>query len=235
MIIDESDFWDDEGSWEDFEKECQKLEKEMESLNQGLDKLLDMHDCMLSLYEKTNECIKNLGQLERVVISIEDENENDFLLGCLYCNICSALEGFIHAFIVELIQNEKNIDEEKLIDSTNTILERNKKLLSNIDEIIKKFNKMTINNPFEIIKLCNFLFGLNISYDEKDFSEYGGKIVKIRNAYTHNNGYDNDMKYIRLTNNEVREFFSFTCRFINILNKKVENKFEKQLAEVSNE
>ena len=37
-----------------------------------------------------------------------------FLLGCLYCNICSALEGFVHGFISGLIKNEVDVDRKNL-------------------------------------------------------------------------------------------------------------------------
>lgn len=211
-------------------QELDKFEEEMDMHNQGLDKLFNLFDCALELYEKIDECKKNLEQLKKIIP--HTSNSDDFLLGCLYCNICSALEGFVHGFISGLIKNEVDVDEKKLISSANDNLGRKKKLLTNINEIVNEYKNKTINNPFEIAILCNKLFNLNIKYDEIELEKYSTEMIRVRNSFTHNNGYNNGT-YVNINKNDVEHVLFFITRFINIINDKALKKFDKQLSDVS--
>ncbi|WP_455019463.1 HEPN domain-containing protein [Neisseria sicca] len=211
-------------------QELDKFEEEMDMHNQGWDKLFNLFDCDLELYEKIDECKKNLEQLKKIIP--HTSNSDDFLLGCLYCNICSALEGFVHGFISGLIKNEVDVDEKKLISSANDNLGRKKKLLTNINEIVNEYKNKTINNPFEIAILCNKLFNLNIKYDEIELEKYSTEMIRVRNSFTHNNGYNNGT-YVNINKNDVEHLLFFITRFINTINDKALKKFDKQLSDVS--
>lgn len=212
-------------------QEVEKFEEEMERHNQGLDKLFNLLDLALELYDEIGECKKNLEQLEKVVPYISDSDS--FLLGCLHCNICSALEGFIHRFISSLIKNEADINEKNLVCSVNNDLGRKKKLLNDINKIIDEYKNRTINNPFEIARLCNLLFNLNIKYDESKLKKYSDEIIRVRNAFTHNNGYYNGT-YMNINKKDVENLLSFIITFVNLINNNVLGKFDRQLSDVSN-
>nr|WP_314459528.1 HEPN domain-containing protein [uncultured Neisseria sp.] len=207
----------------------QELDK-MEMHDQGVDKLFNLSDCALELYEKIDKCKKNLEQLKKIIP--HTSGSDDFLLGCLYCNICSALEGFVHGFISGLIKNEVDIDEKKLISSANDNLGRKKKLLTNINEIVNEYKNKTINNPFDIAILCNKLFDLNIKYNEIELEKYSTEMIRVRNSFTHNNGYDNGT-YVNINKNDVEHLLFFITGFINIINDKALKKFDKQLTDIS--
>lgn len=225
--IEEDEFLDDE--LDELMKKFEKFEEEMESAHQGLDKLFNLHDFTLELYEKLDECMGNLKQLEKIIPNISDSDV--FLLGCFYCNICSALEGFTHEFVSILIKNEVDIDEDSLVSSANNNLGKKRKLLNNINEIIEIYKNKTINNPFEIAELCNSLFHLNINYNEAKFKKNCNDIIRVRNSFTHNNGYNNGV-YINLSKSDVRNLLSFVEQFINIVTKKIIDKFDQQLSDV---
>lgn len=211
-----------EKEWDEFEKEWELLQKDLDRASVGLDKLFIQLDILMELSSKIEEFNKNITQLDKLISQSYDDNY--FVNGCLLCNVCSAFEGFVHDFINLAIKSEENIDNRDLISNANSYLNRSKKLLSSFEEVLNVYKDATLNHPEKILDLCNKLFNFNINYNKPPIENYGSSIVSIRNAFTHNNGYDKNGKFQEITLNIVKGIRNFLVEILDVLNKEFQNK-----------
>ncbi|MBW3516833.1 hypothetical protein KO537_19280 [Shewanella sp. NKUCC01_JLK] len=176
----------------EFERECEQHEKEMDTLNAQLDNAFEWMDLLFDLQSSIERFNENMNSLNLGIESQKKESEpNCFLYGTLLIGIISAYEGFIHElfnaccnktdYIKDALLNIKKLTSE---DARHLKISTKKTLSEG--ELKQKLLSATLHDPIQISRLSERLFGLKMPTIKNDFSK---KLLELRNAFTHNNGY----------------------------------------------
>jgi len=180
---------------EDFElnqliDELENDAKEIDDLYFELETHFKWFDIVVELKGVSKKFISNMDSLSSIYEAISAKTDNSFLIGTLWSGVLSAYEGFVHDFFDLLLSNQIHSEEatkksstlEKKISSQLRI--KDKKSIST-EQLRIVFRKATLNNPINGAKLANHLFNTNIPLIDEETIEAA---LKIRNAFTHNNG-----------------------------------------------
>lgn len=177
----------------DLDRLIEELEKdnaEIDKLTSELDRHFDWLDVLSELEGISNKFVSNMSSLSSIYKSISSSVDNNFLIGTLWCGVISAYEGFVHD-LFDLLLSKKTHSQEaiKKMQNLDKNLKHQIKLKRDespsIDELRSLFKKATLNNPNKGADLANHLFNTNIPKIDKSEIE---NVLRIRNAYAHNNG-----------------------------------------------
>ena len=203
--------------FEDFERECEQHEKEMDTLNTQLDNAFEWMDLLCDLQSSVEKFNENMNSLNLAIESQKSEPElNHFLYGTLLIGIISAYEGFIHELFnaccnkTDYIKNALlNIKELSKKDAKH--LKISTKKPPSEDGLKQKLLKATLHDPIQISRLSDKLFGLKMPTIKNEFSK---KLLDIRNAFTHNNGYLGG-EYVKPSYHDVKTVHHLFIALIN--------------------
>lgn len=164
--------------------------KEIDDLCLKLEIHLEWFDIVIELQGVSEKFISNMNSLSSIYKAISANTDNSFLIGTLWSGVLSAYEGFVHDLFDLLLSKQVHSEEatkksstlEKKISSQLRISDNKSISAKNLRAA---FRKATLNNPINSAKLANHLFNTNIPLIDEDAIEAA---LKIRNAFTHNNG-----------------------------------------------
>lgn len=216
-------------------KEFEKKAEEFDEIRNNIDKLTLWAPLLEDLYQILEVFIKNMESLELSFNFIEDDNDTAyFLSGVVWCGIISAYEGFIHDLLHAILQKDDFFDSakgnfSKLNDNLKYRLLNKNKWDSFDREILEKgLRDATLSNPTVAAILMEVLFDLPMPKINKSRFK---SILKIRNAYAHNNGFKNGKKQVVEKAKLVslhEEMDKLVCEFAS----KITNKFNNECGDL---
>lgn len=170
--------------------EIDKYFKDIDDITSEVENCFEWIDIMTDLNMISGKFKSNMDSLSSIHESISDAIDNSFLIGTLWSGVISSYEGFVHGFFDLLLSNR--IHAQEAIKKASSLNEEHSKYIRlntsksiSIEKLRSLFSKTTLNNPNKGAALANHLFKINIpEIDEKEMLD----ALKIRNAYTHNNG-----------------------------------------------
>ncbi|QYJ77514.1 hypothetical protein [Shewanella acanthi] len=203
--------------FEEFERECELHEKEMDILNAEIDNAFEWIDLLFELKSSVERFNENMNSLNEAIESQKNESDlNSFLYGTLLVGIISVYEGFIHElfsaccnktdYIKLALSNIKKLNDK----DANYLKISSQKTLSE-DELKQKLLRATLHDPIQISRLSDALFGLKMPTIKNDFSK---KLLDLRNAFTHNNGYLGG-QYVKPSHQDVKTVHYLFVALIN--------------------
>lgn len=177
---------------DEFERECEQFDKEMSALYSQLDNAFEWIDLYTDLQSSVERFNANMNSLKLAIEQHKNVSSlNPFLYGTLLVGVISAYEGFIHElfnaccnktdYIKKALSNINKLNGGDI----NRLKLRTKKICSE-DDVKNILLKATLHDPSQISRLSEVLFGLKMPTIENEISK---KLLEIRNAFTHNNGY----------------------------------------------
>lgn len=188
------------------------LEQDYKEIESSLKLLDEANDWLFLLEDIANDAaeqfIANMDSLSIVFDIIKNnEKNNSFLVGTIWSGVLAAYEGFVHDLLDQLLKHEKykNLaltEINNLTDKDKNHLRIGKKHIITEQKLRELFNKATLHDPNQIVRLAKILFHLQLPEINED---YVHEALKIRNAYTHYNGLNNGTK-ISLTIERLEAF-----------------------------
>jgi hypothetical protein len=208
---------DDDFDFEEFERECEQQEKEIDFLITQMDNGFDLIELLLNLESSVERFNENMNSLNQVIESQKSEfSKNSFLYGILLAGIISAYEGFIHE-LFDACCNKKDYVNKALLNINKLTLRDSNYLKLKIKEKIseedfkQKLLQATLYDPIQINRITDILFGLKMpAVDSKLFDN----LIKLRNAFTHNNGYLGG-EYVKLNYQDIKNVYIIFNNLIN--------------------
>lgn len=171
-------------------KDIELAGRELEELGQNIDTgfvWLNLHKDMLPILRRF---IEHLKSIDDVVHHLPDKDNvrHRFLLGTLFGGVVSAYEGMVHDFVDLLMNcdNYKSIERITKIEA-NDLKRLRIKQGPGWDELALGLGKATLNHPNVVARILNSLFEFSVPQADEDALEH---LIKMRNDFTHNNGFD---------------------------------------------
>lgn len=168
----------------------------------------DVVDGLPSIFERYKSSI---ASLEKMFPSLSDSPADRFSRGTLLVGLVSAYEGLVHDFLLlcchsyalatKAASNLKNLEPE---DKSYLGL----KVDCPRDALILKLKKKTFHDPMQLARLCNVLFELPLPRAHEKEVLYYKALLKARNSYTHNGGYE-DGKEFKVSMKTLRISFKY--------------------------
>ncbi|HBP5562195.1 TPA: hypothetical protein L6B75_28395 [Pseudomonas aeruginosa] len=199
--------------------------RELDALDAEIQELLRLEEIQSAAYDKAfawwdvvgglpsifKRYKSNIASLEKMFPLLSDNKEDRFSRGTLLVGLVSAYEGLIHDFLLLCCQSyalatkaASNLNNLEPYDRTYLGL----KVDCSRDELIMKLKKKTFHDPMQVTRLCNVLFELPLpGVHDKEVSYYRS-LLKARNSYTHNGGYENGKEF-RVSMKTLRFSFNY--------------------------
>lgn len=181
---------DDDG-WGQLIKEIELDGRELEELGQNLDTGFVWLSLLQDILPILRRFIDHLKSIDNVVHHLpnKDDVRHRFLIGTLFGGVVSAYEGMVHDFVDLLMNcdNYRSIERIKNIEANDLNRLRIKQGLG-WDELALALGKATLNHPNIVARILNSLFEFSVPEADEDVLEH---LIKMRNDFTHNNGFNN--------------------------------------------
>ncbi|MGC4075938.1 MAG: hypothetical protein QM702_02655 [Rubrivivax sp.] len=170
--------------------ELEEGSKEINEINSELENYFEWLEVLTGLNKISKKFVSNMDSLSSIHGSISDTIDNSFLIGTLWSGVISSYEGFVHDLFDLLLSNR--IHAQAAVEGAPSLdkglldqIKLNKNKYISAEDLRFLFRKATLSNPNKGAALANHLFKTNIpEIEDKEMLS----ALKIRNAYTHNNG-----------------------------------------------
>lgn len=159
--------------------------------------------------EKLEKFIEIIELIEKTIPQFRDE-QYSFFRGLFWSNIISTYEGYIHEILpLILISNDESEKQHEVR--------------------LKKFTSKVMYHPYHNANTLQTEFELsNLTFCKKRADE----IIKIRNAYTHNNGLDNNGSLIEISLDDLNQLINEILTIINMYHLAISTKSDEQLQNI---
>jgi hypothetical protein len=205
----------DEFDLDIFDREFDELNNEMEVIYAQMDDAVEWMDILIDLESKVEQFNTNMQSIaSSFPVILNKEHDNSFLIGTLLVGVISAYEGFIHDLFYICCNRSKYLNKALLC--IGDLCDKDKNYLKvkvGVSEVNfkKMLLKATLHDPIQIARLSEKLFGLKMPTFNK---EHTSRLLNIRNAFTHNNGFLNGTA-IKLTKVEILNVHQAFIKLVN--------------------
>ncbi|NWC90310.1 hypothetical protein [Pseudomonas reactans] len=186
--------------------------RELDALEAEIQELLRFEEIQSAAYDKAfawwdvvdgspsilKRYKSSIVSLEKMFPTLSDSPEDRFSRGTLLVGLVSAYEGLVHDFFLLCCQSYALAT--KAASNLKNLLPEDKSYLGlkvdcPRDELILKLKKKTFHDPTQVARLCNVLFELPLPKAHEKEVLYYNALLKARNSYTHNGGYEDGKEY----------------------------------------
>lgn len=153
----------------------------------------------------------SIASLEKMLSTLSDSPEDRFSRGTLLVGLVSAYEGLVHDFLLQCCQSYPLAT--KAILNLENLEHKDKNYLGlkvdcTRDELVLKLKRKTFHDPMQVTRLCNVLFELPLPWAHEKEALYYKTLLKTRNSYTHNGGYEGH-KELKVSMKTLRFSFKY--------------------------
>ncbi|HFG1793154.1 TPA: hypothetical protein ACGF1Q_003451 [Vibrio cholerae] len=215
-------------------EEIENAEKEIDKVFAELYEASEWVDLAFDLDEVFSRFIENMESLACVFEAIErSDKRNYFLIGTLWSGVLGAYEGFVHDLFERLLKKEAYLEQAvknvpNLSEKDKSYLRLNCKKVIDKAELETQLRRATLHEPNQIARLVNALFGISVPTVCKVEVE---RALSIRNAYIHNNGFNQGRNLVKLDLSSLKEFhyvidYLISC-FVHELKREIDCYLQK--------
>lgn len=211
-----------EFDWEENERELDEALKEIDYWGKQLEEGGEWIDLLLSMEGTLLRFKENMESLSIAFPALDssEEKNNQFLCGVMMVGIVSAYESVVHD-LFSIILN-KSSHSELAVSQIQNLSKKDKyhlklKSCKTDEELRAALSRATLHDPNQIARLSMVLFNVPLPSLPESFC---AKLLRIRNDYSHNGGYDGGKKH-KLSPTVVLEMFRFIMDLVSTYNDAV--------------
>ncbi|APC14613.1 hypothetical protein BLL42_02260 [Pseudomonas frederiksbergensis] len=199
-----------EFDWDENERELEAALRDMDFWGGQVEESGEWVSLLLSMQDKLFQFKDNMESISISfpVMESSAEKSSQFLCGVMMVGIVSAYEGFVHDLFSVIL--DKSSHAELAVSQIEKLNDKDKAYLKlkgcQSYEVLKAaLSRATLHDPNQIARLSSVLFNVILPSLPDDFC---AKLLRIRNDYSHNSGYDGHKKH-KLSPLMVVDVFNF--------------------------